>query len=136
MAARRGRRAEIGWVEYGGLSVEQFDRKVAELRAAGVTAKDLVRTDANPARLKKYSTPLEWAQKLEYQDQRKQRPGVREADNAVVRAWKSRPEIKSELSRREKARLRNSPESLAAKREKNRERMRRLRADDKATPLL
>lgn len=115
--------------EYAGMTVEAFDRKVAALRAIGVAPKELTRTAANPKRAKKYCTPLEWAQKLEYQKQRKQKPGIREADNAVVRAWKRRPEVNKELSRREKLRLKESPKALAAKRKNNRERMRRLRAD-------
>lgn len=111
------------------MSVKAFDRKVAALRKKGVTPKDLARTAANPRRSKIFCTPLEWAQKLEYQNQRKKRPGIREADNAIVRKWKSRPEIKAELSRREKLRLQNSPKALAAKRRNNRERMRMLRSD-------
>lgn len=104
--------------------ISEFDRKVAELRKKGVPPKAL------PSGTKKSEcTPLQWAGKLEYQNARKKRPGVRERDNAIIRAWKAIPANNTRLAEQEKLRLQEQPESLARKRERNRERMRRLRED-------
>jgi hypothetical protein len=104
--------------------ITPFDRKVAALRKKGVAPKAL------PSGTKKSEcTPLQWAGKLEYQNMRKKRPGVRARDNAVVRAWKAIPENNARLAASEKQRLHEQPESLARKRKNNRERMRRLRQD-------
>ena len=72
---------------------------------------------------------LQWAQKLEYQNQRKERPGIRERDKEIVRSWKKKPGIQADLNRRERTRLQRNPEALERKRSRARVHMRELRSD-------
>ena len=106
-------------------SAKDFDAEVKRLRAEGVEPKDL---SHSAVRLKSHCTPLQWAGKLEYQNQRKNRPGIRERDNNIVRAWKKRPGIQQELNRRERERLRADEGALERKRTRNRLRMKALRS--------